>query len=270
MIVFVTCWYSLNCKFNDDTYSQWIDNFLCNVNNFYLVVYTNLDSYQMLEKYTNNSRIKIVIKEVESFYNYKYRENWIKNHEKNYLLNSKISWHVNMLWSEKISFIKDAFDSGYFNSSSNGWYGWCDIGYFRGRQSVDLSREQLNSWPNNDKIMNLNQDKIYYGRVLNNIKAINNYINIILDKSSSGLPRNEIPHNQVSIAGGFFLINRMNIEWYHKLTDDKIQLYFDNERLIKDDQIVVLNNIVENMSKFSLVTENTGYDNWFLFQRYLL
>jgi len=118
--------------------------------------------------------------------------------------------------------------------------------------------------------MNLNQDKIYYGRVLNNIKAINNYINIILDKSSSGLPRNEIPHNQVSIAGGFFLINRMNIEWYHKLTDDKIQLYFDNERLIKDDQIVVLNNIVENMSKFSLVTENTGYDNWFLFQRYLL
>ena len=270
MIIFVTCWYSLNSKFNDDTYSQWIDNFLSNVNNFYLVVYTNLDSYQMLEKYTNNSRIKIVIKEVESFYNYKYRENWIKNHEKNYLLNSKISWHVNMLWCEKISFIKDAFERGYFNSSSNGWYGWCDIGYFRGRQMIDLSREQLNSWPNNDKIMNLNRDKIYYGRVLNNTKAFNNYINIILDKSSSGLPRNEIPHHQVSIAGGFFLINRTNIEWYHKTTDDKIKLYFDNERLIKDDQIIVLNNIVENMSKFCLVTENTGYDNWFLFQRFLL
>ena len=44
----------------------------------------------------------------------------------------------------------------------------------------------------------------------------------------------------------------------------------DNNRLIKDDQIIVLNNIVENMSKFVLVAENSQYDNWFLFQRFLL
>ena len=60
------------------------------------------------------------------------------------------------------------------------------------------------------------------------------------------------------------------MDWYHRLNDTKINLYFDNNRLIKDDQIIVLNNIVENMSKFVLVAENSHYDNWFLFQRYLI
>ena len=67
-----------------------------------------------------------------------------------------------------------------------------------------------------------------------------------------------------------FLIYKDNVDWYHNLHDNKIKLYFDNDRLIKDDQIIVLNNIVENMSKFCLITENSRYDNWFLFQRYLL
>ena len=44
----------------------------------------------------------------------------------------------------------------------------------------------------------------------------------------------------------------------------------DNNRIIKDDQIIVINNIIENISKFTLVTENSQYDNWFLFQRYLI
>lgn len=266
MIVFVSCWYKFNNKFNDDIYKKWIDNFLSNIHNFYLVVYTNKDSYSMIRKYSHLKNIKIIIKEIEDFYNYKYKNNWILNHEKNYLLNNKISWEVNMLWNEKISFVKDAYENNYFNSE---WYGWCDIGYFRGRL-CDLSQYQLKIWPNREKINNLNKDKIYYARVQNNINLLNKYIKIILHKSNTGLPYEEIPHEQVSIAGGFFLIYRDRINWYHQLNDEKIKLYFDNNRLIKDDQIIVLNNIVENMSKFFLVVENSHYDNWFLFQRYLI
>ncbi len=266
MITFVTCWYKLNNKFNENIYSIWIDNFLSNVNNFYLVIYTNKNSYSLLEKYSNLKNIKIIIKEIEEFYNYKYKYNWISNHEKNYLLNTKISWEVNMLWNEKLSFIKNACNNNYFNTE---WYGWCDIGYFRGRNN-DLTYEQLKMWPNNEKINNLNKDKIYYARVMNNINLLNKYANIILNKSSDGLPCEEIPQDQVSIAGGFFLIHNHNVNWYHNLNDNKIKLYFDNDRLIKDDQIIVINNIIENMSKFFLVAENNNYDNWFLFQRYLL
>lgn len=266
MITFVTCWYKFNNKFNDNIYRKWIDNFLSNVNNFYLVIYTNRNSLPFIEEYSSLKNIKIIVKEIEDFYNYKYKNNWILNHEKNYLLNTKISWEVNMLWNEKISFVKDAYENNYFNTE---WFGWCDIGYFRGRNN-DLSRDQLKMWPNIEKINNLNKDKIYYARVLNNRELFNKYIKIILNKNNYGLPIQEIPHDQISIAGGFFLIYRDNIDWYHNLHDMKINLYFHNNRLVKDDQIIVLNNIVENMSKFVLVAENSQYDNWFLFQRYLL
>jgi hypothetical protein len=266
MITFVTCWYKFNNKFNDNIYKEWIDNFLSNVNNFYLVVYTNKDSYIILEKYSNLKNIKIIIEEVENFSNYQYKNYWIINHEKNYLLNSKISWEVNMLWNEKIAFVKKTFENNYFNTE---WFGWCDIGYFRCRNN-DLSREQLKLWPNIQKIKNLNKDKIYYAKVNNNSKILNNYMKIILDKNDIGLPKLEIPHNQVSIAGGFFIIHKDKINWYYKLNDNKLKLYFNNNRLVKDDQIIVLNNIIDNLNNFQLISENDKYDNWFLFQRFLL
>ena len=118
MITFVTCWYKFNNKFNDNIYKEWIDNFLSNVNNFCLVVYTNKDSYILLQKYSFKTE----------------------------------------------------------------WFGWCDIGYFRGRP-CDLSCELLKTWPNIEKINNLDKDKIYYARVQNNIELFNSYIKIILNKN---------------------------------------------------------------------------------------
>ena len=266
MIVFSTCWYILKSKFDKNLYQQWIDNFLNNVNNFYLVIYTNKDSYEMLKQYEQNSRIKIILLELEEFYNYKYRDYWVKNHEKNYLLNNITCWELNMLWSEKISFVKKSYDEKYFDAE---WYGWCDIGYFRGRHN-DIPNNLIKQWPNPVKIQELNKSKIYYAKVNNNHNVFNSYIRTLLDKNEVGLPKNIIPYDQLSIAGGFFLIHNTKVDWYHNLHDNKLKLYFENGRLVKDDQIIVLDNIVNNMAIFVLVEERIHYDNWFLFQRYLL
>ena len=51
MIVFSTCWYILKAKFDKKKYGEWIDNLLRNVKNFKLIIYTNRESYGMLEKY---------------------------------------------------------------------------------------------------------------------------------------------------------------------------------------------------------------------------
>jgi hypothetical protein len=77
--------------------------------------------------------------------------------------------------------------------------------------------------------------------------------------------------NQISIAGGFFLGTMENLEWWHDIFYGLLFKYFENKRLIKDDQILVADGVFSNIERFNLCYENDPkYDNWFLFQRFLL
>ena len=267
MITFVTCWYALKNKFNKSMYEKWISNFLTNVNNFYLVIYTDNHSVSMLYKYINNNpRIKVIILPIHAFYNIKYKDKWIKNQKDNIYL-KKIEWKVNMLWCEKISFVKNAFKENYFNTD---WFGWCDIGYFRGDNN-DMTKQQLTSWPNHNVINQLNKTKIHYANICNNVNYFNNLISIVKDKNVNNLPRTAIPPDQMSIAGGFFLIYKDKIDWWHKTFDERLQLYFSNNYLVKDDQIILLDCIITDPNNFQIYNENNSkYNNWFMFQRKLL
>lgn len=266
MITFVTCWYDFKAKFNNNIYYQWIDNMLTNVNNYKLVIYTNEDGVTILRKYLQPN-IKIILKDYETFYNYQYSNLWISNHEKNALLRNKVDWKVNMLWSEKINFVKDAYENKYFD---NEYYGWCDIGYFRNRHN-DSSKEELRNWPNNEKIIKLNKDKIHYGLINNNVNYINKLFQLISNKNANGLPIIPIPSNQLSVAAGFFILHHGNINWWFNTYNMKLQKYFNNNYLVKDDQIIVIDCIFSDISKFNLFTEKQNkYDNWFMFQRILL
>lgn len=259
LLTLSTCFYKIKSKFDEITYKKWIDNFLSNVNNFNLVVYTNKESLYLVKKYSNKN-IKIIIKEFNSFYNYKYKKFWKLNNKNNKLL-GHLNWKLQMIWAEKISFVKNTIEKQYFKSK---WYGWCDIGYFRNRIN-DLNKLQLKNWPNNKIIKLLNPNKIYYGQICNNL-FLEELEKIINNKNEFNLPI-----NQVSVAGGFFLITSNNINYWHKLFDNKLQTYFNNNRLVKDDQIILINCILLNKKKFKLIKENDKkYDKWFLFQRYLL
>ena len=120
MITFVTCWYELHSKYNKDQYLLWIDNFLSKIQKINLVIFTNNHSLSMIKKYENNVNIKIIVKELEELYNYKYRDHWIKNHDKNDLLKDKTCWELNMLWNEKTHFVEYVYNQQIFNTK---WYG---------------------------------------------------------------------------------------------------------------------------------------------------
>lgn len=262
-ITFVTCWYKMKSKFNVKTYEEWMKNFLNNVKNFNLVIYTNKESYSLVERYKENENITIVLKEFEEFKTFKH--DWAKNHERNDLLNGKknhnIDSRLNMLWNEKISFVDDAIKKKIYETD---WYGWCDIGYFRSA-TFDIKK-----WPNPKKIETLNKDKIYYARVANSI-SINNLVKLILNKNEYGLPVKEIPADQVSIAGGFFILDKSKIDWWVNTYYETLNLYFKHRYLVKDDQIIIINSIVDNLKNFEIVMEkNKRMDPWFVFQRYLL
>lgn len=204
-IIFSTCWYLFKSKFDPLVFRQWIHTMLSNVNNYYLVIYTDDASKSFITPYESNPRIKIVIKPIETFYNYKYRENWISNHEKNSSLNNITDWRVNMLWSEKIHFVSETIHSHYFNIQKT-LYGWCDIGYFRNRNGpiYDTPISDLSMWPNEARLSNLQLNKIHYACINNNTEYIKQLIQLINDRSKQGLPNTPIPPYQQSIAGGFF------------------------------------------------------------------
>lgn len=265
-ITFSTCWYIVKSKFDTEVYKKWFSNFLGNVHNFYLVIYTNKESYKMLKKYNKQPNIKIVLVEFEEFYNYKYKDKFIKNHN-NTVLKNMIDWKLNMLWSEKISFVKKTVENKYFETD---YYGWCDIGYFRGRQN-DIDVELIKSWPNNEKISKLNKDKVHYAIVNNNKEYMNFIFSILRDRQINGLPMHQLPQNQISVAGGFFIITREKLDWWAKTYDTILNLYLTNNYVVKDDQMLIIDCISQNIDNFELYLEdNEKYDNWFMFQRILI
>jgi hypothetical protein len=105
----------------------------------------------------------------------------------------------------------------------------------------------------------------------NTFDYLNKLIEYVTVKNSLGLPEEEIPANQVSIAGGFFISHQSKLDWWRTLFDEKLSLYFKHERLVKDDQIIIADCVFSNMRDFVLLRENNpSFDNWFMFQRALL
>jgi len=130
--------------------------------------------------------------------------------------------------------------------------------------------QTLLNWPNYDKIKMFDKNKIVYSCINNNSIYIYNLINYIKNKNKYGLPLSPIPPNQNSIAGGFFILHKSMINWWFKTFDTKLSAYFNNNYLVKDDQIILADCIFSNMDNFILFNENSlSYDNWFMFQRLL-
>lgn len=254
-ITFATCWFTLKSKFNKRVYLQWIKNFL-QIQNANIVIFTN--EPQLFSSVQNQKNFRIIETKLEDLSLYQHKDFWMENHKKNYLLNDKICWELNMLWCEKTNFVEKAMK--YFSTD---YYGWCDIGYFRCRNN-DLPFEKIKEFPNQKKINQLDPKKIHYAQVQRNEK----YMEQLKEIVSSPL---EIPSSQVSVAGGFFICHKDMVEWWNKKFNKLLKYYIDKKNLVKDDQIIIIESIFSNEKYFQLHTENDiGYDNWFLFSRKLI
>ena len=267
-ITFSSCFYIMKSKFDPSIYIEWMSNFISIVNHFNLVIYTDENSRKYIpEKTLENQRIKIVIKPLDQFYNYKYKDSWIENHKNNLMLNDKTCWELNMLWSEKIMFVKETSERKYYDTE---FYGWCDIGYFRNRDG-DIHTTHLKNWCSSDKINQLDKTKIYYA-CINNDNIYLNYLSKMINKKNPyGLPVNPIPPIQQSVSGGFFILHKDKIDWWSTTYNNKLELYLKHNYLVKDDQIILADCVFSNVDHFSLFRENVQkLDNWFMFQRILI
>ena len=269
LITFSTCFYVLKSKFPIETYLKWINNLLSIVKQFNLVIYTNKESFIYLLRLIEptNKKIKIIVKPLSKFYTYKYKDYWIKNHEKSNMgLHKVIDWQLNMLWNEKVFLVNETIKNGYFKTL---YYGWCDIGYFRNRHN-DLHTDYLTSWPNPIKLLQFSkQDLIHYACVNDDLIELTNDIKSHYNNALKTPPTEK--YNNTSFAGGFFILSPSMSDYYAKIYESKLDYYFSNNFFIKDDQTIIQDIILTNPHLFYIHKENnTPFDNWFMFQRKLL
>jgi hypothetical protein len=245
-------------------------------NGFNLVIYTDHDSFTVLKELflTNKigTKIKIIIKPLEEFVGYKYKEQWIKNHEKSGLyLHQNVDWTLTMLWCEKVHFVNETVKNQYFVTP---FYGWCDIGYFR-NEIKDTNTNNLINWPNPLKLLSLKKS-IHYACVENNQEAFNglkddiqnHYKNTEINSLLCKDPTNKILNT--CFAGGFFITRPNLIQAFSLIFDTKLKYYFDNNYVVKDDQTILLDCIFTNPGLFCIHWEqDMRYNNWFMFQRLL-
>jgi len=275
LMTFSTCWYIVKSKFPINQYLEWIHNLFSIVNNFNLVIYTDINGYNSLKpliltnKFVKNQdKIRFIIKPMEDFYGYKYKEDWIKNHNTSQLsLHKKIDWRLNMLWNEKIHFVNETIRNKYFTTM---YYGWCDIGYFRNLSASKMSL--LTDWPSPTKMLK-SPNKIHYGCVQTNPGKYNELQNDITThytrhytnlKKTAPISSEKI--EDVCFSGGFFILTKPLAEIYGQLFDIKLQYYFQNGFTIKDDQQIIMDCIFTNPQLFHIYFSS----DWFMFQDILL
>jgi hypothetical protein len=242
-------------------------NMLENISNAFIVIYTDNENYQLIQDMRKPflNKTKIIIKEIKDFYVSQYTDKFIENQKKNIYLNN-VSYKLNLIWNEKINFVKETIENNYFDTN---YYCWCDIGYFRCEYNT-ISIEDIKTFPNNNNIKDLDKDKIYYGLVNNNLNELREIIN---DRDANDLSKIEISPLNVTIAGGFFILHKNKINYWFETYYDLLNKYISNNRLIKDDQIIIIDCILnkKNENNFKLI-ESTyhNFNNWFVFSKFLL
>lgn len=273
LLTLSTCFYVLKSKFEPEQYVEWISNLLSIVRNFNLVIYTDNLSFNYIKHIIDfkNKQIKIIFKPLEQFELYKYKDYWIKNHtNSNLFLHEHIDWKLNMLWNEKLFFVKETINKEYFNTI---YYGWCDIGYFRNNLN-NIHTKYLQNWPNPINLLKFPfiNNFIHYGRVEKNDNIYKNEIQHVKKHYSENLethPSSDLLMN--FFAGGFFILQNKIIDIYVNIYEEKLKYYFNNNYTIKDDQTILLDVIATNPQLFEIHgIFNNHLDEWFMFQYILL
>jgi len=287
-LTLVSCFYKFNnddsyiLKHNSDKYIEWMTKFLTIVKNFNLVIFTDKLTYDYICECKLNeiieskrNKIKIILKEKSNFYCYQYKDYFIGNQPKikfgNY---DKMSWEMNMIWSEKLNFVSEVITKKFFDTE---YYGWCDIGYFRNEPEGDLSVEDLTEWGNNIKIIDNLRDKnkIIYGSPYSNFSPQEIWTNVvkkgvkfIIDEKINADNENYVR----SVCGGFFLLHKNKINWWCDKYYSLLYLYVKSNGLLCHDETILSICAALYPEHFKIVIEpNTKFnDKWRLFQRYLL
>lgn len=252
-ITFATAFYPIQSKFPSQKYIQWATHLFSIVCEFYLVVFTDEATQETLLVLAQaNPYIRIVVRPWSSFNGMKYVDFWKKNHEKNHLL-KRTCWELNMLWNEKVWFVNEIIQTRYFPETE--YYGWMDIGYFR-NEPDNIHTSVLTNWGKYNRLVSFSVEKVHY-TLVNPLG-----LHLIRDFKKLG---GGIPLQQTTVAGGFFFGGKEPLLEWRDIFTTKLEQYVSKGMLLRDDQIIIVDCIMDFDKKNPVVLHEGNRQNCFCF-----
>ena len=250
-IIFYSVFYNLKSKFNFTQYIDWFYNYKHFLNNYKVVMITNIETKNLINKYAKDLQFEFIIKELETFELFNYKELFIKNLK--YFPYHTIDWKVLLLYVNRHFFIKDIKKK--YNSE---YYSYLDIGYFR---YIDPTQKY------NINLDNLNKDRIYLGKINNQNNEVIKIEKIFIDLSKYQLePLLKDIH---LIGGGGNIIHNLSVKNWLRLYKQSLDEFLTKDIDFKDDQPILINMFLKNKNLFKLIYGKVKNDTWFPFINYL-
>lgn len=251
----VTCYFNIPSKHSQENYKIWMTNMLENIETS-MYIFCDSKSYDFIKekrkKYLNNTHIKIL--DFPDFYTYRYLEQY-KEHHKIDPEQKKHNPYLYMIWAEKSHFMLLAKNENKFNSD---FFFWCDIGCFRNRKiKNDIPLDKILKFPNEQKIRALPRDKIIFTQTGLFPKECSKMLEI-------GLTEMEFTLVEASIGGTMFGCYKENIDGWHKIFYENLELFFKYRRFAGKDQNIYAN-ICVHYPNLVLLFQPLYGDKWFYF-----
>ena len=244
----VTAYYSGKSKYTTTKYDTWIQNFLMLRTNVYLFTdQLTLDaSLASLIAKSGKKNICIHLLNKSDFGVNKLGINWTAQH----VIDSEKAYHntdLYMLWGEKLNFVKAASEHNPYESS---WFGWVDMGSFRGE-----FKPFFRTFPTTNLF---EKDKIH----VNLVGVLGNFT---IDTNSS-LPQ---PMLTQDLVGGGFLFGDMHaFSVFHDLFYDYMVRYARLGQFVGKDQIIFNTCYAMRPSLFVGIRAPPKEEKWFWPQYY--
>ena len=259
-ITFYTLIYKIKSKFSFETYLEWGEILIKNLNNHHLVIFTDNETSILLHQLINGrENIKIIIKELSDFKYAIYKDEIEKNTNKSYFPHHDIDYKLILIWLERHILIKE-IEKQY----SSDFYCHIDWGYFR-------ENKIYHNWCNKEILNTLDETKIYFALIRSDMDYLRKIFNIVQCKEN--LKENLeklIIDNIWSVGGGISIIPKGKIEYWLDIYQNTLDRFFDNQLPIKDDQVILINIFFQkdNVANFKLITD-TANNDWFPFINFL-
>ena len=244
-VTIVSCYYRLKqSKHRLDEYSKWIRNFVMNLQDTNLVIFTSQNDYAYIQSMMQNDRIqyKIVIREIEDFkVSKEYPSIWKGQAEMDPTPSCGRGIDCYKIWNSKFDLLKQAIVDNPFDTD---WFVWNDMGNVRQENILPY----LSTYPCSK---NFSRDKL----------------DIIL---LNGFKENKMFfQNEVHFSGSMFGSHKDVLLLMHDLFYHYFDLYLKKGYFIGCDQQILGTLFIRQSEKFNPIFPlDCHVDPWFYLYEY--